>query len=353
MVEKYPEASRAVVQAAMEAPGEFAEIESIDLRDSMMEALDSVYGKVFWMARACGWMIQVVLERRDNPDGSHRVYSVPASVPPSLHRPGGVTRGETFYLAFIFNDNGTACGSYGAVVPVLASDDSAAIPVAFEEACDEFLVMPFKVPSKLTRTDTRLACLSYVFERHLLPSVCNSGLRAFHEEGGMMMLRVDLQSLDAMLEGESVLDFVTCQGWPLETHKIMSGDLSSRIIPGHTFGVFVCVHDGRDDTSLWSMRMTFPRDVSAHPDFAKGVVTSPVCLDKDEMRVKGRFIQTRCFHCHATAVKLKVCSGCMVVRYCSLACAKTHWCQHKRECKTIQALYNNPPAMACSYVVRQ
>jgi len=32
----------------------------------------------------------------------------------------------------------------------------------------------------------------------------------------------------------------------------------------------------------------------------------------------------------------KKCSGCLVARYCSSDCQKTHWNDHKRECKTLQ-----------------
>ena len=40
--------------------------------------------------------------------------------------------------------------------------------------------------------------------------------------------------------------------------------------------------------------------------------------------------------CGATT-GLKRCSGCRSVRYCSVACSRAHWQEHKVECRRLQA----------------
>jgi hypothetical protein len=36
-------------------------------------------------------------------------------------------------------------------------------------------------------------------------------------------------------------------------------------------------------------------------------------------------------------IKLKICTACKLVKYCSVVCQKNHRPQHKKECKTIAA----------------
>ena len=45
----------------------------------------------------------------------------------------------------------------------------------------------------------------------------------------------------------------------------------------------------------------------------------------------------RCFQCGkraTTGTKFKVCSGCEIAAYCSVACQKKHWKRHKEACKS-------------------
>ena len=43
----------------------------------------------------------------------------------------------------------------------------------------------------------------------------------------------------------------------------------------------------------------------------------------------------RCAACGKTEVKLKLCTGCRSVRFCSRQCSVDFWPTHKRDCKRI------------------
>ena len=53
------------------------------------------------------------------------------------------------------------------------------------------------------------------------------------------------------------------------------------------------------------------------------------CLDKND-------IKTTCYSCHASYIKLKRCSLCKHVYYCSEKCQRKHWKIHKHECPFLQ-----------------
>ena len=46
-------------------------------------------------------------------------------------------------------------------------------------------------------------------------------------------------------------------------------------------------------------------------------------------------LQRACAKCRKCAAKMKTCSSCQVVQYCSTTCQKEHWCKHKDECGSI------------------
>eukprot|EP01084_Bolivina_argentea_P224641 379810_1 len=53
-------------------------------------------------------------------------------------------------------------------------------------------------------------------------------------------------------------------------------------------------------------------------------------------------IVKRCSYCHNTNNKLKQCSGCKIVLYCSVNCQKDHWnLIHKKECKLWKVQFKN------------
>lgn len=43
----------------------------------------------------------------------------------------------------------------------------------------------------------------------------------------------------------------------------------------------------------------------------------------------------KCSGCDNVGANFKVCSKCKTVKYCSAACQKEHWPQHKKDCRVI------------------
>jgi hypothetical protein len=57
--------------------------------------------------------------------------------------------------------------------------------------------------------------------------------------------------------------------------------------------------------------------------------------------------ERRCSACGVTE-KLRRCNGCKAVRYCSLACQRSDWSQHKRACRAVQSVVARERALAAS-----
>lgn len=54
-----------------------------------------------------------------------------------------------------------------------------------------------------------------------------------------------------------------------------------------------------------------------------------------EKLVKTLMYNGKCEHCLKTAKKMFKCSRCLITRYCSTECQKSHWSTHKLKCKVI------------------
>lgn len=49
-----------------------------------------------------------------------------------------------------------------------------------------------------------------------------------------------------------------------------------------------------------------------------------------------------CYNCFTKEGKLRKCSGCKVVDYCSVDCQRIHWSQHKNSCKELAVKHTQP-----------
>merc|ERR1712098_654381 len=47
----------------------------------------------------------------------------------------------------------------------------------------------------------------------------------------------------------------------------------------------------------------------------------------------GKSAERTCAFCGVVQLKMKICSRCKQVNYCSGQCQKSHWKEHKRQCK--------------------
>eukprot|EP00923_Selenidium_pygospionis_P049566 GHVN01085361.1.p2 GENE.GHVN01085361.1~~GHVN01085361.1.p2 ORF type:complete len:106 (-),score=10.86 GHVN01085361.1:396-713(-) len=45
-----------------------------------------------------------------------------------------------------------------------------------------------------------------------------------------------------------------------------------------------------------------------------------------------------CTHCKKSRLKMLQCSRCKSAQYCDAKCQKTHWAQHKKECKKLETV---------------
>jgi MYND finger len=57
------------------------------------------------------------------------------------------------------------------------------------------------------------------------------------------------------------------------------------------------------------------------------------------MSVQDKFV---CHKCGKVAATMKRCTGCHLVSYCSAACQKTSWKDHKASCKAMAAAAGTP-----------
>jgi len=59
--------------------------------------------------------------------------------------------------------------------------------------------------------------------------------------------------------------------------------------------------------------------------------------DRNSFIRKVGKIDSECAHCKKSGPR-KICSGCLLVRYCNADCSKSDWSLHKQECKTLRVL---------------
>ncbi len=335
--------------AALDLPQEFMEfatspLASMNIVDFMLQTVPKMCGPRYALARKAGWLIEVTFEIHDTPDGRSCIFDLMTTIPREMceaRNPEMYARidpGTNFGLILKFNVSGRCRGSHETTLPTLDGDAVLDISADFEKSWADFLRIPFTVPSRMIKTDSHRAALSYMFQRMLLGSVCNTRLRFCHENGGVVLVEMDIRCLDVLAEDG---DF-TFRRYaprvvglpPVFQTLVCPGDLASKIVPGETFGVVVTLFSVEDRVALGG---TFPRDVSSHPCYDLPWTTPPLVLEYDRMREFSKEKLTACYHCKTGDVKLKTCSGCMCVRYCSPECARAHWKVHKKECKYIQA----------------
>ena len=81
--------------------------------------------------------------------------------------------------------------------------------------------------------------------------------------------------------------------------------------------------------------MKITADCEQHNKWVVNVIDKQTRIETMYQRWKNVTTIKACGHCQKTTVKMKKCSNCQNVFYCSFGCQKRHYREHKSVCRNI------------------